>query len=458
MNRLTLILLITVLIVSCKQEKSTNHIILSGKIEKPSTDSLSIKDNVQKVLHVMKLNDDFTFNDTLEITEGYYSLNSGTESTQLYLKPGFDIHLTFNTDKFDESIAYAGKGAPENNYLAKKFLLVESLGKFKDYQYYGQLEENDYLKLTDSLYNLNMTLFNENSQRFDKEFIYLEISTLKYQKLREQALYETTRRMITGINDFKVSSDYYPRLFKEIDLSNEKLLKISDYIYFVDSYIWQITNNQLNGNDSIDFQLSYLETIEKGIANKKLRQELSYIVGKYRLDRSKKLDKVFEKIKANIENIDYINEIEPKYQTLKKIEKGALSPSFQLHDINEKKIALEDLKGQIVYIDIWSTTCLPCMAEIPHLKKLEESFIGKNIKFVSINVIDSKEHWQETVKEKEMGGIQLFAPDTKVPFFKDYLVRGIPRFILIDKNGRIIDSSAKRPSDPKLKEQIDKLI
>ncbi|MDD7913793.1 TlpA family protein disulfide reductase [Polaribacter ponticola] len=59
---------------------------------------------------------------------------------------------------------------------------------------------------------------------------------------------------------------------------------------------------------------------------------------------------------------------------------------------------------------------------------------------------------------KKLGGIQLFAPNENISFFKDYQVTGIPRFILIDKNGRIIESNAKRPSNPKLKEQLQNLL
>jgi thioredoxin-related protein len=98
------------------------------------------------------------------------------------------------------------------------------------------------------------------------------------------------------------------------------------------------------------------------------------------------------------------------------------------------------------------------MAEIPYQKKLEEYCSGKNIYIVGINVLDEEEHWKETVKEKQLGGIQLHASDATDKFFKDYSVRGIPRYILIDKEGKIISSSAKRPSDNKLKEQLDKII
>jgi len=62
------------------------------------------------------------------------------------------------------------------------------------------------------------------------------------------------------------------------------------------------------------------------------------------------------------------------------------------------------------------------------------------------------------VKEKEMDGIQLFAPDDSISFIKDYFVSGIPRFILIDKNGIIIDANAYKPSDPKIKKLIEEYL
>ncbi len=101
---------------------------------------------------------------------------------------------------------------------------------------------------------------------------------------------------------------------------------------------------------------------------------------------------------------------------------------------------------------------MPCIKEIPSLKQIEEYFEGKDIYFVSICKSDTKERWKKMIEEKELGGIQLFAKDENISFFNDYLVQGIPRFILIDKDGKIIDGNAKRPSNPKLKEEIEKYL
>ena len=63
------------------------------------------------------------------------------------------------------------------------------------------------------------------------------------------------------------------------------------------------------------------------------------------------------------------------------------------------------------------------------------------------------------VADKELGGIQIFAPkgwETK--FIQEYKIKGIPRFILIDPNGNIVNASAPRPSDPALRIMFDELM
>lgn len=113
--------------------------------------------------------------------------------------------------------------------------------------------------------------------------------------------------------------------------------------------------------------------------------------------------------------------------------------------------SLDDLKGKYVYIDMWATWCGPCKAEIPHLKKVEKAYHGKNIEFVSISVDRKNAHdaWKKMVNEKELGGTQLWAKEDKT-FSEAYTVTGIPRFILIDPQGNIVDADAPRPSSDKL--------
>ena len=137
------------------------------------------------------------------------------------------------------------------------------------------------------------------------------------------------------------------------------------------------------------------------------------------------------------------------------------APNFDYENHAGGKTTLESLRGKYVYVDIWATWCGPCRAEIPSLKKMEEEFHGKNIEFVSVSVDADKDHdkWKTFVTEKQLSGIQLFAGKTVLSeFIKTFNVNSIPRFILIDPNGNVVDADAARPSDPKLQEKLNSLL
>ncbi|MEL6810620.1 MAG: TlpA disulfide reductase family protein [Bacteroidota bacterium] len=145
-----------------------------------------------------------------------------------------------------------------------------------------------------------------------------------------------------------------------------------------------------------------------------------------------------------------------------KLPKGSPSPVFSNYENHAGgATSLEELKGKYVYIDVWATWCGPCKVEIPHLKKVEADYHDKNIEFVSVSIDKLKDHekWMSMVSEKELGGVQLFADsDWESKFVKDYFIKGIPRFILIDPDGNIVSPDAPRPSDPKLRTLLEEII
>ncbi|GAA3604390.1 TlpA disulfide reductase family protein [Flavivirga amylovorans] len=133
--------------------------------------------------------------------------------------------------------------------------------------------------------------------------------------------------------------------------------------------------------------------------------------------------------------------------------KGQASPKFvDYENYAGGTTSLNDLKGKYVYIDMWATWCGPCKAEIPFLKEVEKAYHDKNIAFVSISIDKKKAYntWRNMVKDKALSGIQLWAKEDKT-FVDEYKVSGIPRFILIDPNGNVVNADAPRPSSDKLK-------
>ena len=154
----------------------------------------------------------------------------------------------------------------------------------------------------------------------------------------------------------------------------------------------------------------------------------------------------------------------------KSLPAGAPSPEFvNYENYNGGTTSLKDLRGKYVYVDVWATWCGPCKAEIPNLKKLEEEYQGKKIAFVSISVDDTrrsgggsmeavKTKWRAMIADKKMGGIQLIADNNwNSDFVKGYKINSIPRFILIDPEGKIVLPDAPRPSNPEIRTVLNKL-
>ncbi|RUA11599.1 MAG: thioredoxin [Flavobacteriia bacterium] len=230
-----------------------------------------------------------------------------------------------------------------------------------------------------------------------------------------------------------------------------------------------------NGSGTNQYLVEKLDFIEKQDLNNiknlfyldkpEFDKKIAFIDTKMQelLDNAKDLDTAFIKMeeKQNKQNIDYFKaNYETEHQRIAQLAPGKPSPKFNYPDISGKNVSLDDLKGKYVYVDVWATWCAPCKREIPSLIKLNEEYKGKDIVFVSLS-IDKKEDkgkWEEMVKTKGLKGIQLFADNNwKSDFVTAYGITGIPRFILIDKKGNILDADAPRPSNPKLKELFNSL-
>ena len=70
-----------------------------------------------------------------------------------------------------------------------------------------------------------------------------------------------------------------------------------------------------------------------------------------------------------------------------------------------------------------------------------------------------KEKWKKFVAEKQLGGVQVLADkDWRSDFVTGYKIQGIPRFILIDPAGNVLEADASRPSNPDLRKKLDALL
>lgn len=125
-------------------------------------------------------------------------------------------------------------------------------------------------------------------------------------------------------------------------------------------------------------------------------------------------------------------------------------PAWDLQGVDMKgdTVRLSQFKGRTTVVDLWATWCGPCKEEIPYWTKLEEEH-GDEVNFVSICVWDERERW--AVMASTLGHRHsMFIAKEDLGQLQPYMVTGIPRYLVFDKDLNIVSIDAPRPSSPDL--------
>ncbi|WP_126248786.1 TlpA family protein disulfide reductase [Chitinophaga rhizosphaerae] len=129
---------------------------------------------------------------------------------------------------------------------------------------------------------------------------------------------------------------------------------------------------------------------------------------------------------------------------------------------------VKNLKGKVVYLDMWGTWCGPCKEEFRHLPALRKTFAGKDVVFLYLDVDDDSRDaaWKDFIRVNRMEGLHLrMTRKTVDPIWKEILANhpdkseSYPQYFLFDKSGKLAIAKAERPSSgDALSQQIHSLL
>lgn len=146
----------------------------------------------------------------------------------------------------------------------------------------------------------------------------------------------------------------------------------------------------------------------------------------------------------------------PKLEKVDSLKVGDICPKFEFQDTTGHTVTLQHFKGKYVIIDIWASWCYPCKKEYPTLKALAEKYKDKDVVFVSISCDSEKQRWVNELFWGKMTGEQWWiADDSK--FMKAFRITRIPRLILLDKEGKVLNLNLPKPSAEEFEEIVNSL-
>lgn len=101
------------------------------------------------------------------------------------------------------------------------------------------------------------------------------------------------------------------------------------------------------------------------------------------------------------------------------------------------KEVLKNHKGKVTVIEIWASWCSDCVKAMPKVKTMQES--NPNVDYVFISMDKAFDKWKTGIEKHELKGDHYWVTDgMKGEFGKSIDLDWIPRYIILDKKGKII--------------------
>ena len=359
----------------------------------------------------------------------------------LYLERGDNVNISFNGRDLAGSFVFDGEKAK-----AVEYLNTVKLTALPDEDY--ALPFDEYMKKIEVKEQDALKLLKANGLKSIGDFEEIEAGRIRYSFGNQLLMYPFAHRFMAGDSSYEPDQAYYD-LIDSYLVDDELWADLDQFRDFVAEAAHVLDVENRNLRSAYPKTVAQMRFIADRFESEKVRNTLLHgmayaYVDRYGVDDIQDMENIYRTyVKDTVLTAKY-DKVREKWNLAST---GKLSPDFKAVDLAGKEYSLADFAGKYVYIDLWATWCGPCRQELPHLKALEEKYEDAQIVFVSISVDSDKDKWEKMVKIGTMSGVQLYL-GSKSSFLDAYKVSAIPRFILLDKEGRIIDKEMSRPSDP----------
>ncbi|MFO7618036.1 MAG: TlpA disulfide reductase family protein [Bacteroidales bacterium] len=365
----------------------------------------------------------------------------------LWLEPGDSLMMVLDATNIEGTLSFSGLGAANSRFVNQEALRFDDYKHryLGNYYHFTFREPDDFKRVIDDLRQAKMRFLAKYPEKEGLSTALLKVYQTGYltEAVRKKLSYPGSHEGFNNGRAPVLPDDYYA--FLDSLPEPEAIGPLgTGYFYFLNAAWHRKFDLESGAAGSPDAFYDYL--LEK------LPGRVAYEFLAYSLPRDfRKI--LYDRFGPGCPYPDLAATVKEKYQPMEGMLEGSPAPEVTLEDVRGNPVSLAELRGTFIYIDFWATWCAPCIKEIPFLQEVEKAYHGKNIRFVSLSFDKEadREKWRNYVKDNDLTGIQLLAGQEAHDLLsKTFNIDLIPRFILLDPQGRVVSANAPRPSSPGL--------
>jgi peroxiredoxin len=438
----TCLLFCVLLLASCQKDEDFTA-YFGGQVMNPRTPYILFArgNDVIDTIPLDKDNRFFVKFDSL--TPGMYSFKHDPDYQYIYFDKNDSITVTLNTEDFDRSIIFSGRGERKNNFMMEQYMLNDN-DRHNSYDVFN-LDFKQFTKSTDSIYALRKSFYEKNKKdiKWSEGFDFYAKSRLEFSYLTRKEYYPYIHTRRTGQDTSDSLPKNYYSFRKSVNLTDARLTGFSPYMRYITAMLnnMAITRNLKNGDlqeNSLRDNITKLTIADSIFKSKKVKNEiLNNIAFNYLLEdqnilnNRKFLERYMQLSTDNTPN----NEIRKIGDAIKQLKPGSKLPAVSLLDVNNKAYNLHEETGKETVIFFW-TSCARAHLETVYNKVESLKKDHPNVNFIAVNV-DKDAQWKRVMAERPfLSGQHLRAADQHE--IKDkWVFTKINRTIILNQDGTI---------------------
>lgn len=405
----------------------------------------------------LNIADDGTFSFDMELTEPtadvvIYVGETGTFGA--HLVKGKTVEMTITKKGNDMVVTFKGPNADVCRFVNRQ-------AQAYDMSKYGSMDPStaktyeEYRAILEKENSCVVAMLPSIKDKKSRDY-YKKLSDANYRWLKLLIISDECQKQKTDTKDHAE----YQEIIKDVDVND-------NFNYQTNISLWAMNNMMTEkfGGSNEKYCYEQMALAKRLVTNPNLKKIMVQLIGQnYYLygDGSGDYETFTNKLRefagdnsAIVDNL-YKGFLETQ-KAREKTAAGTAAPDITLDTPDGKQVQLKDIcKGKFTYIDVWATWCGPCKREIPFMAKLVEQFKDNDkVQFISISVDENVEAWKKMIADDKPAWAQYnIHGEVNKQFSGDWGITGIPRFIMIDKDGNIFSADASRPSNEETAQTI----